>query len=585
MAFYLGDTNGDQKLSFDEFLGVVPKDMMESYEMSQIEKLFNSVDRDGSGYITLDEFFVWTLSFVQQNTGNGLDAFFRKYDANNEGSLDAREFALAAEDLGFGPVAHEIFLELDPDESGAVSYSELITYLKGDGPESLCPSSISSQAKRFLTGVAFSASDVGDCDPSTWNLTSHTIEGLREELKNIMVVYPSVRVPNLYSLMTLEGTETVSEDNFKRALQRIGYKGEPEPNFYRLLFRALDEDGSGFFSVNDLHMWINGLTGRREKARKLTLLRKPVEDYHLTPLGTNAVPYPCPLNEVEWTSDALRKALQLMLITSGIAPLDMLRAWDNDDSGSFSKQEFLRMLKRIVHDNDLWDEEMREVCTQTYKEVSGGDSRIDVIEFEVWLNMGWLKLKREIKGIVPAAGAPACSHDGISRRGSSLFGDSFDAQSEISTGTSVVRMKPKSTRPPRPMSATTSLASFSSTLASSFYDLGASRGYTGSVYAEPPRPWQKSEKTRARRPSSGRARVMLLPPPPPELCHSFSLGELGHAHRRSFGELSYANRRTKVPLPPRAMKPGRSGVMLRQHSSATPTATDIVDRMAAALLM
>ena len=48
--------------------------------------------------------------------------------------------------------------------------------------------------------------------------------------------------------------------------------------------------------------------------------------------------------------------------------------------GSFSKQEFLVMLKKIVRDVDLWDSELRDVCHLAHKEVSGGDSRIDVVE-------------------------------------------------------------------------------------------------------------------------------------------------------------------------------------------------------------
>ena len=71
--------------------------------------------------LQLDEFFVWTLGFVEQQTGTGLESFFRRYDSTKEGTLDAREFAMAAEDLGFGSAAHELFIELDPDESGGVT--------------------------------------------------------------------------------------------------------------------------------------------------------------------------------------------------------------------------------------------------------------------------------------------------------------------------------------------------------------------------------------------------------------------------------------------------------------------------------
>ena len=48
----------------------------------------------------------------------GLEALFRRYDTNGEGTLDAAEFSLACEDLGFGALSFDLFRELDPDESG-----------------------------------------------------------------------------------------------------------------------------------------------------------------------------------------------------------------------------------------------------------------------------------------------------------------------------------------------------------------------------------------------------------------------------------------------------------------------------------
>ena len=55
MAFYEGDVNGDQKLSFEEFVNIVPTEMRESASDHDLRGLFCSVDADGSGSITVRE--------------------------------------------------------------------------------------------------------------------------------------------------------------------------------------------------------------------------------------------------------------------------------------------------------------------------------------------------------------------------------------------------------------------------------------------------------------------------------------------------------------------------------------------------
>ena len=47
-----------------------------------------------------------------------------------EGFLDAEEFALAVEDLGFpNDFGHTVFTDLDKDGSGTISYPELVEAL------------------------------------------------------------------------------------------------------------------------------------------------------------------------------------------------------------------------------------------------------------------------------------------------------------------------------------------------------------------------------------------------------------------------------------------------------------------------
>ena len=113
------------------------------------------------------------------------------------------------------------------------------------------------------------------------------------------------------------------------------------------------------------------------------------------------VAYPCALSKVKWDAKSLRTALQIMLIDSCISPIDLMNAYDQDGSHSFSKKETLVMLKKIVNDNNLWDDGgMRELCHEVFKKAGGnsGDRAIDATEFEVWLNVGWLQTMRALRG-------------------------------------------------------------------------------------------------------------------------------------------------------------------------------------------
>ena len=92
---------------------------------SSLQELFDSIDTDKSGTIEMDEYFIWTLD-VATKQGCGLELIFKKYDTSNDGVLDSSEFALAVEDLGFtATFAHELFVDLDEDNSGAVTVDEV----------------------------------------------------------------------------------------------------------------------------------------------------------------------------------------------------------------------------------------------------------------------------------------------------------------------------------------------------------------------------------------------------------------------------------------------------------------------------
>ena len=147
-----------------------------------LRDVFDSVDADKSGDISMEEYFLWTLSIAAEKAGSGLEEMFKRYDSSGEGVLDADEFTRAVEDMGFGSVAHELFLEMDQDEGGSVSYVELIAMIQSR------TMSVGRECKRFLTAMAFDRQEqVVALDTATWEIQASTCFELRQQISSFVV--------------------------------------------------------------------------------------------------------------------------------------------------------------------------------------------------------------------------------------------------------------------------------------------------------------------------------------------------------------------------------------------------------------
>ena len=68
--------------------------------------------------LSINEFFVWSLSHASRQFGSSaLETAFKSYDTDKRGYLTSATFGMAARDMGFGAVAHDIFKALDKDGS------------------------------------------------------------------------------------------------------------------------------------------------------------------------------------------------------------------------------------------------------------------------------------------------------------------------------------------------------------------------------------------------------------------------------------------------------------------------------------
>lgn len=146
--------------------------------------------------------------------------------------------------MGYGGFGHSMFLELDMDESGSISYGELLKMLKQRNAR------IGLDTKRLLTALAFN--DAREIDVTQWHLSSTDPESLRVELQQ-MLMLQSARVTDLYRLFTTgRGGEPLSltRELFVQSLKSSGFAGSEE--VLHACFDRIDLDRSHVIGVTEL---------------------------------------------------------------------------------------------------------------------------------------------------------------------------------------------------------------------------------------------------------------------------------------------------------------------------------------------
>ena len=269
LAFLEADVNGDGVLEFEEFKECILKlqaktgAAMSAEDERSIRELFDSIDMDKSGTIEMDEYFIFSLD-IASSQGCGLETIFRKYDATGEGHLDANEFASAVEDLGFSTTfAHDLFVDLDDDNSGTVDCNEISAALKER------VKSMDEDTKRFLTTLAFSDADkwkqsqqveansggteIVSNEATLERLNKTTAaeqlkgpdsDSLRVQLQQVLKAN-SLRESDMYNLLVMplvkgDVTQDLTKDVFIAGLNRLGYSGPP--GMLVTLFKKIDSE-------------------------------------------------------------------------------------------------------------------------------------------------------------------------------------------------------------------------------------------------------------------------------------------------------------------------------------------------------
>lgn len=127
------DTNGDGLLTSDEFRKSVQS--MVGLEEAFIDDMMSSVDADGSGIIDFSEFVAATLEkeMYEKNHAAMLRAF-RCFDQDDGGSLDMAEIAetLCMDGPEYAEEVQQFFAEVDVDQDGVMDYGEFYSMLQKD---------------------------------------------------------------------------------------------------------------------------------------------------------------------------------------------------------------------------------------------------------------------------------------------------------------------------------------------------------------------------------------------------------------------------------------------------------------------
>ena len=184
MRFAEFDKDHDQRLDFKEFCAFQPAKIRAKVSENELRKWFDAADTDGNGTLTLNEFFTWSLGTSARRHGaQALEAAFSAYDKDGTGRLDAVEFTLAAEEMGFGNAAHQIFEQLDADGSGSITYAELVASLTEPPDDGATTSMLTAMV---WAQELSSYNDSEALDTSTWIIRGRDVDSVRSELRHLM---------------------------------------------------------------------------------------------------------------------------------------------------------------------------------------------------------------------------------------------------------------------------------------------------------------------------------------------------------------------------------------------------------------
>jgi calcium-dependent protein kinase len=126
------DKNGDGKLSKEEILEGYDLFFGKHLDKDEVEKMFDAVDIDRSGFIDYSEFVIAAMNEKQLLTNEKLQSAFKMFDKDGSGMISAVEIK---EVLGFGKTlseeaVNEIVKQVDANGDGEISFEEFAQMMR-----------------------------------------------------------------------------------------------------------------------------------------------------------------------------------------------------------------------------------------------------------------------------------------------------------------------------------------------------------------------------------------------------------------------------------------------------------------------
>lgn len=259
--FHDADENDDGKVDFDEFANNLPAHIRKHHDLKQIETWFNLIDTNGSGFIDLDEFFIWSLKAASKKSGQGLINVLKRYDPNGDG-LGELEFQRMCTDMGFGDHAEELFFQLPLTVDQTVNYLEMLRMANN------IDKNTPRQMMAFLSAMSLDKSNA-EIDTSTWTFAAQDAVALRVEIADLLHD-ADARLSRFF--VGVSGGVTFEQ--FVHVFEhKIGFGHATSRGVLREVFHGLADSEAQVIELDELDTWVRGCTmGKRARAEAVERL-------------------------------------------------------------------------------------------------------------------------------------------------------------------------------------------------------------------------------------------------------------------------------------------------------------------------
>ena len=195
-----------------------------------IKAQVSALDEDGSGKVDLHEYVRFSLRDALYRSSERVIDLFRKWDVDESGEIDKKEFRKAIRSMGFNFFTDDaeidmVFDDFDLDKSGKLDYKELNQQLRlqADIDPNLRPG-----AAGAILQNARNKSKLRRRDPAarmaanvTGSFQLDDSQPVQEQLRDLLT-QNAVRVIDLFREWDEDGDGTVSKKEFRKAMPMLG---------------------------------------------------------------------------------------------------------------------------------------------------------------------------------------------------------------------------------------------------------------------------------------------------------------------------------------------------------------------------